>query len=115
MAVNTSAKPVATRFAGGSLKSIISSTGDGAGTVYDLRAGYTQFSMQCSGLTAGDKVLLQGSLDGTNWTTIGSTAGYTSTSAAVTKSTNSTPVQFVRLNVSAHGSTTDIVGWIGVA
>jgi hypothetical protein len=114
MANTTTSRKVPDRFAGGALLAINASTADGAGTVYDLRAGYSQFSVQCSGLATGGKVLLQGSLDGSNFTTLGSTAGYTSTSAAVTRSTNSTPVQFVRLSIVTHGSTADVTGWIGV-
>ena len=47
---------------------------------------------------AGDKVLLEGSLNASDWGTLGSTSGYPSTAATVDASTNEAPVQFVRLN-----------------
>ena len=109
-------RDVALQFAGGSLQSLSGATSTGAGTSYDLRAGYTSFAVQCA--TTGStsvEVNLQGSLDDANWVNLGSTALYTSTAAAITASTSSVPVKYVRLNVVALSTGESLDGWIGVA
>lgn len=118
---STSIRPVSLQFAGGSLKSLVvgATTLSTAitGQAFDLRAGYATFSVQASGVIAGSKILLEGSLDGTNWVTLGSTVGYTSTAKVVLTSTNDKPLQFVRLKALTltTGASRSVVGYIGVA
>ena len=118
---STSIRPVANQFAGGSLKSLVvgatTASTSISGTMYDLRSGYATFSIQASGVIAASKILLEGSLDGTNWVTLGSTSGYTSTAKVVLLSTNTRPVQFVRLRATTltTGASRSVVGYIGVA
>lgn len=110
-------RSISKQAAGGVFRSLNAKTGTGAGDRANLNGTYTTFSVQCTVTGSTDlKVLLQGSLDGTNYVTLGSTAGYTSTGKTVVKSTNSTPVQYVRLNVSSQSSTAGtITGYIGFA
>jgi hypothetical protein len=113
-------RKVSNQFAGGALKSLavgISTASTAiAGTAFDLGAGYSAFSVQVTGLIAASKVVLQGSLDGTNWTNLGSTAGYASTAAPVVE-VSAPPVQHVRLYgvTVTTGAARAVVGYIGVA
>ena len=105
----------------GPLKSLDAKGTTGAGTAYDLGGAFSSFAVQCSiaGSTSAT-VQLQGSIDGTNYKTLGSNITVDSTANnAITRSTNSTPVTKVRLNISAlttSGSATAeaISGWIAV-
>lgn len=111
---------VARYYRGAAVKSLTNSTSTGPGTYYDLGGCFQTFSWQATLSTAGTATAtlqLQGSLDETNWTAISAatTMSTSSRQGAVVKSTGSTPVQFVRLNVNALGSTAAVVasGWIG--
>lgn len=86
----------------------------GAGTAYELRGGFSNFTAQVIPVS-GTKTMsakIQGSLDGTNWIDLSGA----STAAAAGASFNSTAgktVGYVRLNVTAIGSTgTAVSGWI---
>jgi hypothetical protein len=110
---------VARNYRGAAVKSITNSTSTGAGTAYDLGGCFQTFSYQTVLSTAGTAtatIQLFGSLDGSNWTAI-SAASTMSTGVrqgAVLKSTASTPVQHVRMNVNALGSNAIVeAGWIG--
>ena len=91
-----------------------SSTGPGDAIV--LERPTDRFSIQCT-VTGTSKVVVraQGSIDGRNWTNLGSAAS-TYTSTGVTRIDNSTStriVSHVRLNVSTIPSSTRTVsGWI---
>ena len=103
--------------AGGVIKSLNASTAVGAGAAFDLQAGYTTFSVQVLDTASTNlEVNLQGSLDGTNWANLGSTALYTSTAGSIVKSTSSVPVQYVRLNLITQNASTAVAhGYIGFA
>ena len=105
----------------GALKSLSAKGTTGAGTAFDLGGAFKDFAVQCSiaGSTSAT-VQLQGSIDGTNYKTLGANVTVDSTANnAITRSTNSTPVTHVRLNISAlttSGTATveAISGWISV-
>ncbi len=105
----------ATNYRGAAVQSLVTQSSTGVGTSFDLGGGYATFSVQLQCTTAGTGTAtaqLTGSLDGTNFTNI-SGASTCSTSARLALSTGATPVQFVRLNVTAIGSTDTVInGWI---
>ena len=112
---------VSNKWAGGGLKSLVAKASTGAGDAFDLRSGFQTFSIQCdvTGSTSV-KVVLQGSVDGTNFANIGSTNGWRLSAQGdlgmVTVATTA-PVQHVRLRVAtiSTGNGKYVDGWIGVA
>ncbi len=105
----------ANNYRGAAVQSLVSQSSTGAGTSFDLGGGYATFSLQLECTTAGTgtgTAQLQGSLDNSNFTNISGASTF-STSARLALSTGSTPVQYVRLNVTAIGSTGSVInGWI---
>jgi hypothetical protein len=106
----------ANNYRGAAVQSLVSQSSTGVGTSFDLGGGYATFSLQLQCSTAGTGTAtaqLTGSLDGTNFSAISGASTF-STAARLVLSTGSTPVQHVRLNVTAIGSTDTVInGWIG--
>ena len=112
---------VSSRWAGGSLRSLTTKGTTGAGDSFDLRAGFQNFSIQCdiTSSTAA-KVILEGSLDGTNFKPVGSTNGWRFSAQGdhgVVSVASTQPLQHVRLRVVSisSGSGKYVDGRIGVA
>lgn len=92
------ATPV-TRYGSGPQQSLAAVTGTGAGSTIEYGQSLKDFGVQlviAGGTLSALSVTLQGSLDGTNWFTLGS--AITTTTSSYTAITGN-PVCFVRLNV----------------
>ena len=114
----------------GAMKSLDAKQTTGAGTAFDMGAAYAAFGLNLRrGTTSSTNesssaaVVLQGSLDGTNYYTLGASVTVNSVAGSLTRSTNAIPVQFVRFSItsfttSAGNSTAGgenkipITGWI---
>jgi len=104
--------------AGGALQSILASTAGstGAGFSFDLNGAYNTFSVQCITTSTAISVELEGSLNDSDWDTLGSTALYASTAGVIVAVSNTKPVAFVRLNTVSIASTgKSLAGYIGFA
>lgn len=91
----------------GLMDSIVSSTSTGPGTSFPVAtADNVAMSVtRASTAATGTQVQVQGSLDGTNWFTLGATQTYTSTGTSVYNSTGLYLATEIRANVVIHAAT----------
>jgi hypothetical protein len=89
----------------------------GAGTVYDQGVCHGNFTVAVTvtGAPSGCAVQLQGSLDGTNWYSLGAATSNTSGTAAV--SVANSPARYVRANLTTltGGTSPTVTALIGVS
>ncbi len=99
------------------LSSLAAAAATGGGTPYDLGVCHGNFSMAVTvaGGPSGCGVQLQGSLDGTNWYSLGSATSNTSGTAVATAS--NTPARYVRANLTTltGGTSPTVTALIGVS
>jgi hypothetical protein len=91
----------------GALTLLDAATSTGVGTAFGLGGAYSAFGVQyrraaatSTGSTSAS-VQLQGSLDGTNYVSIGAAVTVNSTAWTLARSTNAVPVTHVRLNLAS--------------
>lgn len=109
MPVSTSARRVPRTWKGGSLQTHRDSTSTGTGVAYDLGGhAAANFAASAVGASTAWRMDLQGSIDGTNWVNLTTGIGASATPTA-TRSTKSTPFQFVRNKVTAGTTSTSVL------
>lgn len=99
------------------LTSLSAATATGAGTPFNLLLCHANFTIAVTvtGAPASCAVQLQGSLDGTNWYSMGSASNNTSGTSAVNVS--NTPAIWVRANLTTltGGTSPTVTALIGVS
>lgn len=80
------------------IQSLVAATAVGAGGSYDLSGCYSKFTLQTvvSGAPTTVSVVLEGSLDGTNWTTLATSSSTTGDQQSVADK----PQAYVRARVA---------------
>ena len=108
----------------GALKSLDAQATTGAGTAFNLGACYSAFGIEylrASATTASTKstaavIQLQGKIGSTKWRNLGATITVNSTAGAIARSTNSIPVNQVRINIDSFttGVKPGVSAWVAV-
>lgn len=109
----------------GPLKSLVAQVTTGGGTAFQLPGAFSAFGIEVvraaaatnSTLSTAATIQLQGRIGSTNWRNLGSTVTANSVTGTIARSTNSIPVNEVRLQITAFttgAAKPAVTGWINI-